>query len=47
MGFPGGSTGEESACNVEDLASIPGLRRSPGEGNGNPQQYSCLENPMD
>ena len=36
-----------SACNVEDLGSIPGSGRSPGEGNGNPLQYSCLENPMD
>ena len=47
MGFPGGSAGKESACNVGDLGSIPGLGRSPGEGNGNPLQYSCLENPMD
>ena len=47
MGFPGGSTGEESACNVEDLASIPGLRRSPGEGKGYLFQYSGLENSMD
>ena len=38
---------EESTCNVEDLGSIPGLGRSHGEGNGNPLQYSCLENPMD
>ena len=45
MGFPGGSDGEESACNVGDLGSIPGPRRSPGEENGNPLQYSCLENP--
>jgi len=36
-----------SACNTGDLGSIPGLGRSPGEGNGNPLQYSCLENPMD
>ena len=36
-----------SACNAGDLGSIPGLGRSPGEGNGNPLQYSCLENPMD
>ena len=36
-----------SACNVGDLGSIPGLGRSPGEGNGNPLQYSCLENPVD
>ena len=46
-GFPGVSEGKESACNVGDLGSIPGLRRSPGEGNGNPLQYSCLENPID
>ena len=46
-GFPGGSEGKESACNVGDLGSIHGLRRSPGEGNGNPLQYSCLENPID
>ena len=37
----------ESACSAEDWGSIPGLRRSPGEGNGNSLQYSCLENPMD
>ena len=42
----GGSEGKESACNVGDLGSNPGLGRSPGEGNGNPLQYSCLENPM-
>ena len=42
-----GSAGKESACNVGDLGSIPGLRRSPGEGNGYPFQYSSLENPMD
>ena len=47
MGFPGGSDGKEIACNAGDLASIPGLGRSPGRGNGNPLQYSCLENPMD
>ena len=47
MGFPGGSAGKESACNARDLGSIPGLGRSPGEGNGYPLQYSCLENPMD
>ena len=41
-----GSAGEESACNVGDLGSIPGLGRSPGEGNGNPLQYSSLENSM-
>ena len=45
--FPGGSDGEESACNAGDLGSIPGLGRSHGEGNGNPLQYSCLENSMD
>ena len=45
QGFPGGSDGKESACYAGDLGSIPGLRRSPGEGNGNPLQYSCLENP--
>ena len=45
-GFPGGSDGKESALSVGDLDSIPGLR-SPVEGNGNPLQYSCLENPMD
>ena len=44
MGFPGGSDSKESACNVRDLGSIPGLRRSPGGGHGNPLQYSCLEN---
>ena len=44
-GFPGGSDGKESACSVGDLGSIPGLGRSPGEGHGNPLQYSCLENP--
>ena len=47
MGFPGGSDGKASAYNAGDLGSIPGLERSPGEGNGNPLQYSCLENPMD
>ena len=47
MGFPGGSDGKDSACNVGDLGSIPGLGTSPGEGNGYPLQYSCLENPMD
>ena len=45
-GFPGGSEVKVSACNAGDLGSIPGLGRSPGEGNGNPLQYSCLENPM-
>ena len=43
LGFPGGSDGKDSACNVGDPDSIPG---SPGEGNGNPLQHSCLENPM-
>ena len=46
-GFPGGSEVKASACNAGDLGSIPGSGRSPGEGNGNPLQYSCLENPMD
>ena len=46
FGFPGGSKVKASACNAGDLGSIPGLGRSPGEGNGNPLQYSCLENPM-
>ena len=46
-GFPGGSEVKVSACNAGDLSSIPGLGRSPGEGNGNPFQYSSLENPMD
>ena len=45
--FPGGSDGKVSAYNVGDPGSIPGSRRSPGEGNGNPLQYSCLEKPMD
>ena len=45
--FPGGSGGKESMCNSEDLGSIPWSGRSPGEGNGNPLQYSCLEDPMD
>ena len=45
--YSGGSEVKASACNVGDLGSIPGLARSPGEGNGNPLQYSCLENPMD
>ena len=47
LSFPGGSDGKASACNVGDPGSIPGLGRSPGEGNGHPLQYSCLENPMD
>ena len=46
MGFPGGSDGKESACIVGDPGSIPESGRSPGEGNGNPLQYSCLENSM-
>ena len=46
-GFPGVSNSKESPCNVGDLGSIPGLGRSPGEGNGSPHQYSGLENPMD
>ena len=45
MGFPGGSNGKESACNAGDQGSIPGEGRSPGKGNSNPLQYSCLENP--
>ena len=45
--FPGGSEGKASACNVGDPGSNPGLGRSLGEGNGNPLQCSCLENPMD
>ena len=47
LGSPGGSDGKESACNVGDPGSTPGSGRFPGEGNGNPLQYSCLENPMD
>ena len=47
LSFPGGSDGKASACNTGDPGSIPGLGRSPGEGNGNPLQYSCLENPRD
>ena len=45
--FPGGSEGKESACSARDLGLIPGSGRSPQEGNGNPFQYSCLENFMD
>ena len=45
MGFPGGTDGNESACNAGDPGSFPGSGRSPREGNGNPLQYSCLENP--
>ena len=46
-GFPGSSDGKVSACKAGDLGSIPGLGRSPGEENGNPLQYSCLENSRD
>ena len=45
--FPGVSKGKESACSAGDPVFIPGLGRSPGEGRGNPLQYSCLRNPMD
>ena len=45
--FPNSSVGKESACNARNLGSIPGSGRSPGEGKGNPLQYSCLENPTD
>ena len=47
ISFPGGSEGKESACNVGDLGSIPGLGRFPGGGYSNPLKYACLENPMD
>ena len=47
LGFPGGSDSKDSACNVGDPGLIPGLGRPPGEGNGYPLQYSCLENSMD
>ena len=47
IGFPDGSDSKESVCNERDTSSIPGLGRFPGEGNSNPLQYSCLENPMD
>ena len=47
LGFPGGSEVKASACNSGDMGSIPGLERSPGEGNGNLLQYSCLEKLMD
>ena len=47
MGFPDGSGGKESACNAGDPGSIPGLGRSPGEGNGYPLPFSCLENSRD
>ena len=46
-GFPCGLAGKEFTCDAGDLGSIPGLGRSPGKGNGNPLQYSCLENPID
>ena len=46
LGFPGGSDGKESACNAGELGLIPELGRSPGEGDSNPLQYSCLENSM-
>ena len=46
LGVPGGSVSKESTCNAGDLGSIPGSGRAPEEGNGNPVQYSCLENPM-
>ena len=46
MGFPGDSVGKEPAFNVGDPGSIPGLVRFPGEGHGNPLQYSCLKNPL-
>ena len=45
--FPGGSMVKNPACSARDTGSVPGLKRSPGEGNGNPYQYSCLKNPMD
>ena len=47
MGFPHSSVSKESVCNAGDPGLIPGSGRSPGEGNGNPLQYSCLENPTD
>ena len=47
MGFPDDSDGKESACNAGDLGLIPRLESAPGEGNGYPLQYSCLENSMD
>ena len=47
LGFPGGSEGKASACNAGGLGLMPGSGKFPGEGNGNPLQYSCLENPMD
>ena len=47
LGFPGGIVAKESACSAGNMGSIPRSGRSPGEGNGSPLQYSCLENPMD
>jgi len=47
VGFPGGSDDKASSCNAGDLGLIPGLGRSPGQGNGNPLHYSCLKNPID
>ena len=47
MGIPGGSAGENPPANAGDAGSVPGSGRSPGEGSGNPLQYSCLGNPMD
>ena len=47
LGFPGGSNGKESVCNAGAPGSIPGSGRSPGEGNGNPLYYSCLENSIE
>ena len=47
LGFPGGASGKESSYNARDTGLIPGSRRCPGEGHGDPLQYSCLENPMD
>ena len=47
VGFPGSSMVKNPSANAGDMSLIPGLGRSPGEGNGNPLQYSCLENPMD
>ena len=47
MGIPGSSVVKNPLANAGDMGSIPGSGRSPGEGNGNPLQYSCLENPMD
>ena len=47
LGFPGGPDNKESSCNVGDPGSVPGKGRSPGKGNGNPLQFSCLGNPLD